>query len=276
MKSKKGKGRLQGKIKRLKQVGVSGMLKLARRRKNKHVAITQPVIKYIDDLSSQTFSDRMIGMWRESESFPMSSMQIDLTEAAFLRLLVQISGAKRILEVGTFRGWSTAVLASALCTDSTTQGDLANIKVTTIQLRGEEAEQARILWKKHLDPVTLGTIDMVMGNARIVMKDMVAKAAGNSGNATAPANLFDLIFIDADKSGYVEYLDHAKRLIRKGGLIVLDNMLNAGLVAGKASDNTTRALKKANEMAFGAEMLADGFIPVIIPAWDGVVVLRKN
>lgn len=277
MKSKKGKGRLQGKIKRLKQVGVSGMLKLARRRKNKHVAITQPVIRYIDDLSSQTFSDRMIGMWRESESFPMSSMQIDLTEAAFLRLLVQISGAKRILEVGTFRGWSTAVLASALCTDSTTQGDLANIKVTTIQLREEEAEQARILWKKHLDPVTLGTIDMVMGNARIVMKDMVAKnVARDSGNATAPANLFDLIFIDADKSGYIEYLDHAKRLIRKGGLIVLDNMLNAGLVAGKASDNTTRALKRVNETVFSAEMQADGFTPIIIPAWDGVVVLRKN
>ncbi len=247
-------------------MGVSGMLKLARRRKNKHVAITQPVIKYMDGLSAQTFSDSMLGLWRDSEAMPMSSMQIDLTEAAFLRMLVQISCAKKILEVGTFRGWSTAVLASALCTDTTTQGDLANIKVTTIQLREEEAEQARFLWKKHLDPITLSRIDLIVGNARIVMKGM----------ASAASDQFDLIFIDADKSGYIEYLEHAKRLIRTNGLIVLDNMLNAGLVATKASDNTTRALKRVNETAFSPEMQAAGFTPIIIPAWDGVVILKKN
>lgn len=263
------KKRMKTALKRLRSVGVLNMFRLARRRKNKHVAITQPVISYMDSLAERTFDSSLIGLWRESESFSMSSMQIDITEAAFIRFLVRMTGARRALEAGTFRGWSTAVIASALvpCDDA---------RVITIQLRPEEGEQAKGLWARHLDPHILSRIDMRMGNARSVMKDLVSALPPDARLSGQGEGLFDIIFIDADKSGYEEYISCAKALVRKGGVIVLDNMLNAGLVATSASDNTTRAVRAANEISFGKEGIEAGFSPLIIPAWDGVVILVRD
>jgi O-methyltransferase len=241
------------KFSRLRKIGLINSLKLFRRRKNKHIAMTKPLIEYVDNLSASTFDGSLIALWKETESLPMSNMQIDLTEAAFLRFLIQVSGSKNILEAGTFRGWSTAVMASAI------EGEG---KVVTMQIRPEEAALASELWQKHLPSNILKKIDQRIGNAAILMKDM--------------AETFDLIFIDADKAGYPNYFAYAQKLIRKGGLIIFDNALNAGLVATKAKDRVTTVLRELNNTAFSKETMAEGFSPLIIPAWDGVVILRKN
>ncbi len=263
-------------LKKIQKFGLINHLRLTRRARNKHVIITQPIIEYVDGLTQRTFDGALTALWQESESMPMSNMQIDITEAAFLRFLAQMTDARHILEAGTFRGWSTAVLASALVKNqlanpkSGSEGEspepVSPPQVITVQLREEEARQAELLWSKHLDAYTRSLIDMRMGNARIVMKDLSNHLAG----------FFDLIFIDAEKSGYEEYIGYAKVLVRKGGLIILDNMLNAGLAATSAKDNTTSAIRAANELAFSDEGVLEGFSPLIIPAWDGVVILRKE
>lgn len=255
-------------LKKIKKFGLMNHLRLSRRARNKHVIITQPIIEYVDGLTQRTFDGALTSLWQESESMPMSNMQIDITEAAFIRFLAQMTDARHILEAGTFRGWSTAVLASALVKNElaaqSRQSDAPG--VITIQLREEEAKQAELLWSKHLDAYTRSLIDMRMGNARIVMKDLSNHLTG----------FFDLIFIDAEKSGYEEYIGYAKILVRKGGLIILDNMLNAGLVATSAKDNTTAGIRAANEISFSDQGILEGFSPLIIPAWDGVVILRRS
>jgi O-methyltransferase len=266
------------KFKRLRKTGLINSLRLLRRRKNKHVAITKSVIGYVDGLTAGTFDSALLGLWKETEALPMSSMQIDLTEAAFLRFLIDITGAKRILEAGTFRGWSTAVMASALAKNdpgkASGPGDEVSTgagesSVITMQIRPEEASQATELWRRHLGAGVLAKIDQRIGNAVTLMKEMINSLQVSEAQ-------FDLIFIDADKAGYGTYLAYAQKLVREGGLIILDNMLNAGLVATKADDKVTSVLRGVNKVAFSAETTAAGFEPVIIPAWDGVVVLRKR
>lgn len=217
------------------------------------MVINKTTATYLDNLSAQTFDESILALWRETEAMPMSNMQIDLTEAAFLRFLIKTIDAKNILEAGTFRGWSTAVMASAIDGEG---------KVITMQIRPEEAVLAYALWQKHLPYNILEKIDQRIGNAAILMKDMT--------------DTFDLIFIDADKAGYPNYLTYAQKLIRKGGLIIFDNALNAGLVATKAKDKVTTVLRGLNDTIFSKETTAEGFEPLIIPAWDGVVILRKK
>ncbi len=261
-------------LKRMRQSGLKNMILLARRRKNKHISVGKSLIRYIDDLSIATFDETLLALWRETESLPMSNMQIDLTEAAFLRFLIQTIDAKNILEAGTFRGWSTAVMASAI------EGEG---KVVTMQIRPEEGELAAELWQRHLHPGVLAKIDQRIGNAVTMMRDMVAglgggehDCAGHVGEREGGGALFDLVFIDADKAGYPTYFAYAQKLVRKGGLIIFDNALNAGLVATKAEDRVTSVLRGLNKAAFSKETIAEGFDPIVMPAWDGVVVLRKR
>ncbi len=264
------------KLKRFWKTGPVNSFRLFRRRKNKHISVGKSLIRYIDDLSIATFDETLLALWRETESLPMSNMQIDLTEAAFLRFLVQATDAKNILEAGTFRGWSTAVMASAI------EGEG---KVVTMQIRPEEGRLAAELWQRHLHPGVLAKIDQRIGNAATLMRDMAAglglggeedNYAGPVGKSEGGGKLFDLIFIDADKAGYLNYLSYSQKLIKKGGLIIFDNALNAGLVATKAEDQVTSVLRGLNKVAFSKESIAEGFDPIVIPAWDGVVVLRKR
>lgn len=251
------------KIRQFFQIGIGNFWRLARRKQNKHVYIDGKVSVYIDSLVSSRVSDNLLQMHRETDNMDRGEMQIDLSEAEFLKFLVNVLGAKKVLEIGTFRGWSTAVLVEA-----------GADKVTTIELRESEADRAKELWKKYLSPENFAKIDLRIGNAKDILKDIVSQVAEANEGA---AEKFDLIFIDADKNNYVEYLAIAKTVIREGGLIVLDNMLNAGLVATKASDNTTVAIRELNDQIFESANPADlEFEPYIIPAWDGVVVIRRK
>lgn len=254
------------KWKQFAQIGILNFWRLIRRKRNKHVYIDGKVSVYIDSLVSSRVSENLLQMHRETDNMERGEMQIDLSEAEFLKFLVNVAGGagpKNVLEIGTFRGWSTAVLAEA-----------GSDKVITIELRESEAAKAQEFWKKYLSAENQAKIDLKIGNAKDVLKDIATEIANTREDA---GEKFDLIFIDADKNNYVEYLSVAKTVIREGGLIVLDNMLNAGLVATSASDNTTEAIRSLNDQIFESANPADlEFEPYIIPAWDGVVVIRRK
>ncbi|HSZ16048.1 MAG TPA: O-methyltransferase [Terracidiphilus sp.] len=135
---------------------------------------------------------------------------IDVTplQGRFLELLVRMSNARRILEIGTLGGYSTIWLARALP---------AGGSVVTLELELKHAKIARANLKR---AGLLDRVDLRVGRAVDSLQALVA------GNA-AP---FDFIFIDADKSGYPEYLDWSLRLSRPGTVLLADNVVRDGKV----------------------------------------------
>lgn len=283
---------------RMRSIGFKNLWRVRRRQKNKHIYVDVKLLTYTEELISKRFSVGALSLHAESENMSNSALQIDLTEAGFLKFLIQISGSYQVLEVGTFRGWSTAIIAEALlanelensmlyrhnsCIDKqlpqhetrthsrelqTSETRLRHASfpiITTLELRPEEAMEAQILWNEHLDVITRSRINLLIGPADELMKIL---------DIQNPCGRYNLIFIDADKSRYDIYLNYAKSLILPGGIIVIDNTLNAGLVATDAKDRTTISLKDLNIKIFDDNN--GEFEPILIPAWDGITVIRRK
>jgi len=163
-----------------------------------------------------------------------------------LALLVKLSGAKRIFEMGSAIGYSTIWLARAAGPDAEvfySDGD------------PDKARQAATYFKRA----------GVAGRVRILTGDSVKLI-------TQVSRKFDLIFIDVDKHQYPAALRRAVPRLRRGGLLVVDNALWYGRVARKARDATTRGVQQLNRMIYSSKKL----FPVIVPLRDGVAVCRKT
>jgi predicted O-methyltransferase YrrM len=149
---------------------------------------------------------------------------IDLTplQGKFLHLLARIAGARRILEVGTLGGYSTLWLARALPPDGL---------LTTLELDPHHAEVARANLQQ---AGVLNRVDLRLGPAAGTLRELISAAA----------EPFDFIFIDADKSGYPEYLDLSLKLARPGTVIVADNVVrNAGVLDEASDDPDTQGVR---------------------------------
>lgn len=149
------------------------------------------------------------------EQAGLPDIQVSAPQGKFLHLLVKMSGARRILEVGTLGGYSTLWLALALP---------ENGHVTTIELEPEHARVARENF------AAAGETD------RIELREGVAAEALAQLEAEA-VEPFDFVFIDADKPSNVLYLESALKLSRPGAVIVLDNVIRAGDVLDSESDD---------------------------------------
>jgi caffeoyl-CoA O-methyltransferase len=173
-------------------------------------------------------------------------MMIDETEARLLALLVAISGARRILEVGTFTGFSAISMAEALPADG---------HITSLELSPDHAAKAA----EHVAAAGLGErISIVEGPAL----ESLAHLSGP----------FDLAFIDADKPGYPAYLEAVVPLVRPGGLIVADNVLRGGRVLDPSDpDPGIRAMREFND-----RVAADPRLDcVMLTIRDGVTLMRR-
>lgn len=170
---------------------------------------------------------------------------IDEVEGKLLSLLVAISGARRILEVGTFTGYSALSMAESLPADG---------HITTLELDRNHAAKAG----EHIVSAGLGDrISVVQGPAM----DTLGKLEGP----------FDLAFIDADKPGYPAYYDAIVPLMRPGGLIVADNVLRSGRVLdATAIDAGVVGMRKFNDKAV-ADPRVDA---VMLTIRDGVSLIR--
>lgn len=182
---------------------------------------------------------------RAFSSYP--DMMIDDTEARLLALLVAVSGARRILEVGTFTGFSAISMAEALPADG---------HITSLELDPRHAAKAA----EHVAAAGLGDrISIVEGPAL----ESLARLSGP----------FDLAFIDADKPGYPAYLEAVVPLVRPGGLIVADNVLRAGRVLDEADpDPGIRAMRAFNDQAAADPRLET----VMLTIRDGVSLIRRR
>jgi len=165
--------------------------------------------------------------------------------ARMIYLVAQISGAKRIFEMGSAIGYSTIWLARAAGPEAEvyyTDGDPTN------------AARARGYFKR---AGVENSIQIMTGDA----VNLIDQVPGE----------FDLIFIDVDKHQYPEALRKAVPRLRSGGLLLTDNVLWSGKVTRKSTEGRTRAIQQFNKLIYSSSEL----FPIIIPLRDGVAVCRK-
>ena len=179
------------------------------------------------------------------QGLPEISISAEVGRA--LQLLLRAVGARRVLEIGTLGGYSAIWMARALPPD----GALVSLEVDP-----DRAALAR----RFLDRAGLAdVVEVRVGDARALLPGLAeAEPAG-----------FDAVFIDADKEGYVEYLRHARALVRPGGLILADNAFWSGRVLEESPESEgTRGVQAFNRALAGA----DGLTATILPVRDGLAV----
>lgn len=172
-------------------------------------------------------------------------MQVGRLQGALLRLLVRLVQARRVLEIGTFTGYSALVMAEGLPDDG---------ELITCDRDSETTAIAKRFWARSPHG---GKIKLLLGPARETVKSL--------------SGPFDLVFIDADKTAYLHYWETCVPLVRSHGLLVADNVLWSGRVLSPRSEDD-RALAQ-----FNARVAADDRVEaVMLTVRDGVTLARKR
>ncbi|MES1915482.1 MAG: hypothetical protein MHM6MM_007417 [Cercozoa sp. M6MM] len=181
-------------------------------------------------------------------------MQISKDEAQLLNFLVGLLGAKKVIEVGTFTGYSAMAMALALPEEG---------KLVACDVSEEYTNIGKPFWQE------AGVADKI--DLRLAPATETLAALEND---SSEAGTYDLVFIDADKGNYDNYYESALKLLRVGGVIAIDNTLWAGDVADPdkvAADASTRAIHELN-----VKLHADQRVDlVLLPLSDGVTLCRK-
>jgi caffeoyl-CoA O-methyltransferase len=173
-------------------------------------------------------------------------MMVGPLEGRFLAFLVRALRARRVLEFGTFTGYSSICMAAALPSGG---------RVITVDVNADTTEIARRY------ATEAGVVDRIEYHVAPGI-DVVQKLDGP----------FDLVFIDADKDGYVDYYEAALPKLVDGGLIVADNVLWSGRVVAEGGDDSTRAIQRFNE-----HVRRDGRVEsVMLTVRDGMTLIRKR
>jgi len=187
----------------------------------------------------------------ETAKLPAAGMQIGPDQGAFMAMLVELTGAKLALEVGTFTGYSSLCIAGALPADG---------KLICCDVSEEYTTIARNYWRR---AGLESKIELRLGPALATLDALIETGA--------PA--FDFAFIDADKTNYANYYERALQLLRPGGLIAIDNVLWGGAVADPAdNDADTKAIRALNEKVRNDERVSLSLVPI----GDGVTLARKR
>ncbi len=188
----------------------------------------------------------------ETASLPQHNMQIAPEQGALMAMLVQVSGARRCIELGTFTGYSSLAVALALPPDG---------RMVCCDVSREWTDIAARYWAE----AGVGhKIDLRIGPASATLDALLADGGADS---------FDFAFLDADKANYSAYAERLIRLLRPGGLLAVDNVLWSGAVIDPgATDPDTEAVRALNQM-----LAADDRVDLaMVPIADGLTLARKR
>jgi len=218
---------------------------------NQTIGISDELAAYVLRFGTRE-PDVLARLREETAALPQHGMQIAPEQGAFLALLVELVGARRCIEVGTFTGYSSTAVALALPDDG---------RIVCCDVSEEWTALARKYWD---EAGVADKIDLRIAPAAETLDQLLA--AGEEG-------AFDFAFIDADKAAYDGYYERLLRLVRPGGLIALDNTLWGGEVLDDESDDEdTQALRVLN-----AKLADDERITLcLLPVADGVTLARRR
>jgi len=213
--------------------------------------ITEELQRYVLDNSLREHPV-LASIREQTARMPEYDMQIPPIQGQLMALLVQLTEARRLLEIGTFTGYSSTVMALALPADG---------KITCCDRSRNYTDIARGYWR---EAGIESKIELLIGDARALTAELLAE--GRAEN-------YDIAFIDADKEGYDSYYENCLKLVRTGGLIMLDNMLWAGAVTdSRSSDPDTIAIRRMNEKIHADDRVDQCLLPI----GDGLTVARKR
>ena len=218
---------------------------------NRTIDLTDSLYDYLLSVSLRE-TDLQRRLREETAALPMARMQISPEQGQFMALLARLTDARRCIEVGVFTGYSSLAVALALPDDG---------RIVACDVSEEWTAIARRYWA---EAGVAGRIDLRLAPALDTLDALVA--AGGAGT-------YDLAFIDADKTAYLDYYERALLLLRPGGLLMTDNTLWSGRVADpEVGDADTVALRHYNE-----HLHRDARIDLsLVPIGDGLTLARKR
>ncbi|MBA3390974.1 MAG: O-methyltransferase [Actinomycetota bacterium] len=187
----------------------------------------------------------------DSQRAGLPEIHVSPSQGRLLQLLAEIAGARRVLEIGTLGGYSTIHFARALPDDGA---------LISLELDERHADVART----NIERAELSDkVELRVGDARELLA-----ALAESG-----VEPFDLVFIDADKEGYPEYLEWSMKLSQPGTLILGDNAIRGGGVLDP-KDDSARATRQFNRMLAEDERLSSIILPILRERIDGLAIAR--
>jgi caffeoyl-CoA O-methyltransferase len=205
---------------------------------------------YVEDLFAPP-DEILEAALRDSRRAGLPEINVSPNEGRLLQLLTEIAGSRRILEIGTLGGYSAIHFARALPDD----GALISLEIDEHHagVARNNVERAGLSEK----------VEIRVGDARELLAAIIEDEEGP----------FDVIFIDADKESYPEYLDASLRLVRAGSLILGDNTIRGGTVLDP-KDSTAQATREYNERIAGDPNLSSIALPLIRERIDGLTIAR--
>ena len=213
--------------------------------------ITKELAAYLRGVGNRDL-EVLAGLREETAKLPMSMMQISQEQGTFMHNLIKIMGARKTLEVGTFTGYSSLVVALALPDDGS---------IIACDLSDEWTSIARTWWEK---AGVAGKIDLRLQPATDTLDELIEQ--GEAGT-------FDFSFIDADKANYDDYYERSLTLLRVGGVIAVDNVLWGGSVIDEArQDEDTVAIRALNQKIHDDERVDMNMLPL----GDGLTLAIKR
>jgi len=212
--------------------------------------LLEEIDRYIEGLFG-TSDEVLEATLRDSRRGGLPEINVSPNQGRLMRLLVEIAGVGRILEIGTLGGYSAIHLARGLPEDGT---------MLSLEIDEHHADVAR----NNIERAGLSdTVRVRVGDAHELLATLIDNDEGP----------FDLVFIDADKESYPEYLDASLRLVRPGSLILGDNTLRDGAVLDP-KEATARAMREFNRRIAKDPGLSGIVLPLIRERIDGLTIAR--
>ena len=218
---------------------------------NRTLSIDDRLYDYLCDVSVNE-SELLRQLREETAQLEYSVMQISPEQGQFMSLLIKLMGAKRAIEIGTFTGYSSISVAGAMPEDG---------KLICCDISPQWTDIAEKYWAlAGLEK----NIELYSQPAELTLQKLLDEGAEKS---------FDFIFIDADKQNYIKYYEMALRLLRKGGLIAVDNTLWSGAVADpENTEPGTRAIRRFNDFIKQDERVSTSLVTI----GDGLTLILKE
>lgn len=218
---------------------------------NRTLSLDDRTYKYLLSVSVDE-TELLRELREETAGDKFSVMQISPEQGQFMALLVKLTGAKRVLEIGTFTGYSSICIAKALPDDG---------ELICCDDSDEWTAMARRYWEK---AGLQDKIKLHLQAASITLQELLDDSAEGT---------FDFIFVDADKQNYPLYYEQSLKLLRRGGLLAVDNTLWSGSVADPENmEPGTRAIRRFNERVKNDNRVTKSLVPI----GDGLTLIVKD